>query len=86
MPPMATTAGRRLQRGAERELRDGRRKMQRNLRSQEWRNATAVIAAVIAGYFVTSVGLTFFQKSLISVRHSSKWGSGCLGLLPSAAG
>ncbi len=63
---MSSTAGRRLQRGAENELRDARRKMRRNLESKEWRKATFTLAGIISAYFVSSVGLTFFQKKLIT--------------------
>ncbi len=67
MSSRSAAASRRLQREARAELRDARRQLERNLASSEWRRNVSLICAVVCAYFTASVGLTFFQKSLISV-------------------
>jgi hypothetical protein len=50
--------------------RDRRKGKLDRLKSEAWRRSAAAVAVVVVGYFVASVGLTFFQKSLISVSKS----------------
>ena len=56
---------------ARREARAKSRKIKENLQDDEWWKTAATVAVVIVGYFISSMGLTFYQKRLISVRRIS---------------
>ncbi len=51
-------------------LAGDRRQLEENLGSStDWRWTILTVGVVILGYFATSLGLTFFQKDLISVTN-----------------
>lgn len=64
---MTSSVQHRLGQEARAEMKDAQLHLRQNVKSPQWRSMVAVIGLVIAGYFVSSLALTFFQKSLISV-------------------
>ena len=68
MSPLRGRGPRALRKEARAEMRDAKVQLRQNLKSREWRTLVASVAVAIVGYFAASLGLTFFQKSLISVR------------------
>ena len=58
---------RELQREAKAEIKEARSKLKENVSSFDWWCGMVKLWLIIVFYFVSSVGLTFYQKDLIVV-------------------
>jgi hypothetical protein len=50
------------------EIRKAKTQLKENVKSAQWWKQVTTISTVIAGYFISSITLTFFQKRVIAVR------------------
>ncbi len=57
---------RRLKKEAKTEIKEAKEQLRHNLKNRRWLKTVLVSSVAIALYFIASLGLTFFQKALIS--------------------
>ena len=56
-----------LRRESQAEVRKAKNQLKENVKSAQWWKQITQITIVIAGYFISSISLTFFQKRVIAV-------------------